>query len=567
MATVKRVLKEYIQLEKEPLENIWIQTDESNVLRCVCYFQIDDQNSKHIASAGSQEQSSRHTYIPMVVLFPSDYPIKPPDVGFPIDFGYTDGASYFKSDGPLKGMLVICLDILGNFAQVHDEWAGTKGSGWSPSYTLTSLLVNMQTVILESIGKKTKSQLDKIAAEWTAYSLANSIEPPNSNKNTQLDLSKIKDQEILDLFRTLETKFGQVALQELQQLVNKIIESVPTSNPGTALDPEIFCWFTGSNYTEDILGYGIQIKPQGRMMVLSTDGNYISWQAWSNLGLRQYPTKESFEFFLPGWINPSHSVDSTRANWLDICTRSIKQIGNKLGISNLTEAILRIFPDLINTMVVKIMDSRSDLRASNVVFRCLLNLWRTLICLVDSNPPIYQAAKNRIKQFIENKAYRTKTSTPNLGNILALSLIIKPEDMDWGKFLEAFEEECGLRRVLWWQKERVKLDPKGTYAQCKISRHNVLFQVLLRSVLAQTSLVQLDELNCGLPGGVEILLESWKSIETRVEQTNPTWTQYYLELKTLGLPELTYQSITSDLNTHIKNLIAQAGKISGYTNK
>jgi ubiquitin-protein ligase len=549
MATVKRVLKEYVQLEKEPLENIWIQTDESNILRCVCYFKINDQ-----------------THIPMVVLFPSDYPLKPPDVGFPIDFGYTNGASYFKSDGPLKGMLVICLDILGNFAQVHDEWARIKGSGWSPSYTLTSLLVNMQTVIIESIEEKSKAQLDQIKSQWERYVQDNSIQVPcfEKSKETQgLDLSKIADQELVQLIKQLEIKCGQFASEELGQLVGKIIENQNNSTsttPGPKLDPEIFCWFTGANYTEDILGYGIQIKPQGKMQVLSTDGNYISWKAWKELGLRQYPTKENFDYFLPAWINQTHSVNSE--NWLDVLNTCIKQIGQALGITRLQDSIARIFPDLINTMVVKIMDSRSDLRASNVVFRCLLNLWRTSICLVDSNEVISKLVKDTVNKFITNKSSRTKTNTPNVGNMLALGLIVKPEQLVWGDFLQAFEEECGLRRVLWWRKGGIKLDPVSTYAQCKISRNNVLFQALLRSLLAKTSLNTLDELNCGLEGGVEVLLEAWKDIESRTE--TGTWAQYYTELKTLGLPDPVYQKIVSNIPSHIKGLITQAGGIPGY---
>jgi hypothetical protein len=239
-------------------------------------------------------------------------------------------------------------------------------------------------------------------------------------------------------------------------------------------------------------------------------------------------------------------------------------IGKALNIPRTPDVIIRVFSDLINTMVVKIMDSRSDLRASNVVFRCLLNLWRTCICLVDSDSRLYQMIKSKIQSFITTKSSRVKTLVPNVGNLLAQSLVLKPEDLDWPRFLEAFEEECNLRRVLWWQKENVRLDPRGTFAQSKISRCNVLFQVLLRTVLAQTKLGDLDGLNCGLPGGVETLLNSWRTIETNLD-ANPTWTQYYQELKTMGYPEATYNSIVSNLDKHIQTVIAQAGKIDGYT--
>jgi ubiquitin-protein ligase len=554
MTTVKRVLKEYAQFEKEPLDNVWIQTDESNVLRCVCYFKMSEQ-----------------IHIPMVVIFDQSYPLKAPDVGFPIDFGYNIGASYVKSDGPLTGMLVICLDILGNFAHVHNEWAGVKGSGWSPSYTLTSLLVNMQTVIVEAFEGKTPDQLDKIALQWKQYMEKNQIQIPNSkstesNLKSDLDLSKISDQDVVQAIKLLNSKYGQTIKSELDLIISKLSTN-SEQEPIKKIDPEIFCWFTSENYTENILGYGIQVTSNGKMKFLSTDGNYISWKAYSELRLRQYPTKEKFDYWLPAWICPSHSVDSPQ--WLEILNKSIVTIGKAIDINNLAEAIQRIYSDLINTMVVKIMDSRSDIRASGVVFKCLLNLWRTLICLVDSNPTLYEQIKKKITNFSSTttRTYRDKSQTPNVGNILALSLALKPQDLKLEEFLVGFEDECHLRRVLWWQKESVKLDPNGTFVQSKISRCNVLFQILLRTVLSTIKLDDLDSSCCNLPSGpgsVESLLNQWRDIENRLT-TNPTWIQYYTELKQMGFPENKFKEITSDIPKYIKNVIALAGERPGYT--
>ena len=76
--------------------------------------------------------------MPCIVHLESDYPVSPPNVGFPVHFDYGMGASYTKSDGPLEGCQVLCLNITGNFKHVHDEWAEQIGAGWSPSMTLSS---------------------------------------------------------------------------------------------------------------------------------------------------------------------------------------------------------------------------------------------------------------------------------------------------------------------------------------------------------------------------------------------------------------------------------------------
>ena len=71
----------------------------------------------------------------MAIRFPDDYPAAAPSAGFSCsDFGYRDGAVYVQQDREnyFYGKLIICLDILGNFAQVHGEWAHTANSGWSP---------------------------------------------------------------------------------------------------------------------------------------------------------------------------------------------------------------------------------------------------------------------------------------------------------------------------------------------------------------------------------------------------------------------------------------------------
>ena len=82
-----------------------------------------------------------------LIDFPCDYPTSAPKIGFSFEFEYRNGASYIQSEGRLKGKKVICLDVLGNFDFVHTEWKQTVGSGWSPAYTVTTLLVQLQSVL------------------------------------------------------------------------------------------------------------------------------------------------------------------------------------------------------------------------------------------------------------------------------------------------------------------------------------------------------------------------------------------------------------------------------------
>merc|ERR1719486_426937 len=92
-----------------------------------------------------------HVTVPLHFLidFPADYPQSAPNIGFSFEFRYRGGAEYTMPDGRLKGKKVICLDVLGNFQSYHTEWKDSVGSGWSPAYTVTTLLVQLQSVLCD----------------------------------------------------------------------------------------------------------------------------------------------------------------------------------------------------------------------------------------------------------------------------------------------------------------------------------------------------------------------------------------------------------------------------------
>jgi hypothetical protein len=40
------------------------------------------------------------------------------------------GATKYITEGRLKDLFTLCLNILGNFMGVHSEWSETKGEGF-----------------------------------------------------------------------------------------------------------------------------------------------------------------------------------------------------------------------------------------------------------------------------------------------------------------------------------------------------------------------------------------------------------------------------------------------------
>lgn len=76
---------------------------------------------------GAYEGVNFHVFIEV----PENYPNKAPSAYFKSFIAYQNGATT-NVDG--KGTS-ICLDLLGNFANVHTEW-GNTASGWSPGNSL-----------------------------------------------------------------------------------------------------------------------------------------------------------------------------------------------------------------------------------------------------------------------------------------------------------------------------------------------------------------------------------------------------------------------------------------------
>ena len=85
----------------------------------------------------------------LVIGFKPDYPASPPSAGFLVHWPYRNGASTVGTVAGHAGAQTICLDILGNYSDIHTEWKNEKGSGWSPAYSVSTLLLNLQALLLE----------------------------------------------------------------------------------------------------------------------------------------------------------------------------------------------------------------------------------------------------------------------------------------------------------------------------------------------------------------------------------------------------------------------------------
>lgn len=115
--------------------------------------------------------------------------------------------------------------------------------------------------------------------------------------------------------------------------------------------------------------------------------------------------KSPFEFFLPVWINQAHAAD--QAKWQQELLRSVKLIAARaFEVTDEDEAILEVFPRLINQMIVEMMRPDASKSAAIATFEALCNFWRTFRWLVDTRPKLRGRVGTRLSNFVKDESFR-----------------------------------------------------------------------------------------------------------------------------------------------------------------
>lgn len=381
---IKRLQKDLAQLRKNPLilANAEPKDDDLSIWNGVILVKLNDQ------------------LVPFhfIIAFPNDYPNSAPNVGFSSQFPYTNGASYVDQDKKSKcyNKFILCLDLLGNFGNIHTEWKGTIGSGWSPAYNVSTLLINLQAMLLDLDTQiKSKSEKQRVIDRMNKFAKNHPdlipeclIEEPKKQVNhlekldargrkLAADLDIVNSPEKLKIlveflqerpmvraenspesFEIQEVSVENVPNSEIKSPTPEpVIEPVPELAPEPKIDENIVCYATGCNYTEDILGYGISAVHTGRQINLSTPAELLSKTAFTDYNINRSTTKQPFQYFLPAFINPEHSFKNP--DWVGYLKKCLIQIGKQVYGKNsdqLADIAIEVYARLINTLCVEMMN-------------------------------------------------------------------------------------------------------------------------------------------------------------------------------------------------------------------
>lgn len=239
------------------------------------------------------------------------------------------------------------------------------------------------------------------------------------------------------------------------------------------------------------------------------------------------------------WINETHAAKSQE--WREALKSSYMEIARKVyEASNEDDAIIEVFPRLINQMIVEVMKPDAARSAAIATFEAMCNFWRTLRWLVDARPTLLSRIQRMLSKFVQDDASRHKDNTPDLGVALVLFTVFQGKDgcPTRSDFIEAYADENSLRWVMWWQRSGTRPEPMPVFQATQVSREICMFQMMVVDLIIADvgfTLKEMETTNCKLTQRLENLQLQWRNQKSSIDN----WASYF---KCIGTSQPAFQS-------------------------
>jgi ubiquitin-protein ligase/Mg-chelatase subunit ChlD len=382
----------------------------------------------------------------------------------------------------------ICLDIL----TMSEETKNTPFRGWTSAYTISSLLVQLQSFLFESI---TTRESAKCRMKTTAKSFSCRTCDHKGNSLDQIwpEISCIGENSAVAICPAAPAP--AVEPEEEKIFFLEICDNVVLSCFFEFCDPDTLskvrflsggnaravelaylrklykCFYTLKTLDDEnmVMGIGAKkfIMPKRSrktrkktncLQQLHGSFDYLSHEAHT-MGVRNNIWKDrDFDWFLPLYINSAHGRKS-----LPLAEKCILELWNdkELTSKNYTTGFKTVSPDMIlnaliklmNTTVVNMMKTVEDLEAGELqlfdsikALEGYSSVHHLLLAFVDKYPVIKDSANNKVKRFIDDPLMRDKEVTPDVGELLVCLAI---SDFDWDDFSPAWIQETFIRSSRW----------------------------------------------------------------------------------------------------------------------
>ncbi|XP_061186101.1 uncharacterized protein LOC133194137 [Saccostrea echinata] len=475
---MKRLMQDYEELQREPVENVSAMPLDANVFEWHCNFKHDD------------------IIYHLILFFTEKYPYDSPSAEFvPVGFRYNSGATM-----PGKVGTKVCLNIFSDFAYIHTEWKDEKSVGWSPGYTVQTILLNVVAFLAETQSgdyawmKDASDHNRKISKGFKCdcgHTYAKPLpafdagKPEKSGKKT-------------------DKKGKQTKAAASGESVPDIIDYASKERFDKSVKPK-------SN--DDLFGYGLIVSGPPHRPALTTPCEFIKLESFEAMkkaiGTVKSVMKEDIKFFLPMYITPNHG--SMIKETFEKCLNEVAAILPKCKPNKtpLKDLIIKVIPNLMSATVVEF--SKGTQHTSENSLNGYFSLHRLFLWALDTYPELQEEIDSRLKVFIDDVSERSKKACPHIGEwlmLLAASFKYRWQDAAWAYLSESFK-----RNVMWYVKEDAKLGMldtdkdyriRETLQRTLVSRKLLAFQVLFLDIAmpkgkSKADLVKRYDNNLGFP--------------------------------------------------------------------
>ena len=395
----------------------------------------------------------RDMLIHIIVHLPPDYPITGPAVNIAPGLKFNNRFHEHLIDDDLHGSH-ICTDLLTNMTYMYEEGKKQK-SGWTPAYTLSAALIQLQVFFAEPDLPRLPSPEDIEALRKHVKDFKMTITLSGGNT----------------IVHSSENPYPPVQLnlpqKENQIIPNKDMEE-EIKEPDVRKESEQWLKCAISKCTifdesKPILGYPLDISkdrygrywPTPILEMISYDSfvqniannpekldNFEGVKFKSSFG-------EPYNFWIPVYLNEEH-YQRGRQHVLNAISTVCK------GFYGVTEndfkphMILQVLPVILNKMIVKIL--KGELHQSVAAIQAYAHFYRLMMKLLEEFPEV----KNSIDGLVDNmKRGENQRSKENLGDMgeFLIKLGLSKYGLKDPEINELLIEEYLARHVFWILKD------------------------------------------------------------------------------------------------------------------
>ena len=438
---LRRINKDLKEITDNPIEGIGI-------------VQLDNDDMKYIINIKLMAGVYEGYCLQLLLIFNENYPSKPPKILiFPnqrLDGSYHHHIfdEYYEFENSNQHFKKFCFDLLDNdFMSTGDEH-----TGWNPSYTISSLLLQVQNFIADPDlhYEIPKQSIDILMKSMDEYERVFNVTDEKGN------IKQIK--------HTWKNPYPPMYFGEKNNNNNNTINIIKNDDDVNLqlIKENLTCFMLKSNYIDDkniLLGYPIVQQMLGGKKIelypipelLTYDGfisqkevnerNHLNY--YFNMQLKS-SNNEYYNHWIPIYIDENHYNKNKETILKSFC-----KIKNEIKFK--PEFLFEILPIILNKMIIGIFNGKTNI--SSVFIRCYFQYILLFKKFCEEFSDDYKNILNGyLKQIKGNNYNINKKLIPDIGNFFVL-LFFLPEEYsnlyDMKKVMDTVIEEFLTRQMYW----------------------------------------------------------------------------------------------------------------------